>query len=54
MATPSETVETYRVKRKARTASPEIAAATTKNGRPAARSVGVDFGATRFRIVVLP
>ena len=54
MTTPSETVEIYRVKRKAKTASPDIAAATTKNGRPATRSAGVDFGTTRFHIVVLP
>ena len=42
MTTPSEAVEIYCVKCKARTGSKDIAAVTMKNGRPATRSVCVD------------
>ena len=42
MTTPSEAVEIYCVKCKAKTASEDIEAVTMKNGRPATRSVCVD------------
>ena len=54
MTTPSQAVEIYRVKCKARTASRDIEAVTMKNGRPATRSVCVKCGARKFRIGVLP
>ena len=42
MTTPSEAIEIYCVKCKARTGSKDIEAVTMKNGRPATRSVYVD------------
>lgn len=53
MISPSRSVEIYRVKCGARTASCGIAAVTMKNGRPAARSGGADCCATEFGIGVL-
>ena len=50
MSTPSEAVEIYCVKCKARTASRDIEAVTMKNGRPAARATCVDCGTKKFRI----
>ena len=49
MTTPPEATEIYSVKCKAKTASRDAEAVTTKNRRPAARSVGVDCCATKFR-----
>ena len=54
MTTPSEAVEIYCVKCKAKTASQDIEAVTLKNGRAATRSVCVDCGTKKFRIGVLP
>ena len=54
MTTPSETVEIYCVKCKAKTGSKDIEAITMKNGRPATRSICVDCGTKKFRIGVLP
>ena len=54
MITPSEAVEIYCVKCKAKTASRDIEAVTMKNGRPATRSVCVECGTRKFRIGVLP
>ena len=53
-STPSETIEIYCVKCKAKTASKDIEAITMKNGRPATRSVCVECGTKKFRIGVLP
>ena len=53
-ATPSEPVEIYCVKCKAKTASRDIEAVTMKNGRPGTRSICVDCGTRKFRIGVLP
>ena len=54
MSTPSEAVEIYCVKCKARTASRDIEAVTMKNGRPGTRSICVDCGTKKFRIGPLP
>ena len=54
MTTPSQTIEIYCVKCKAKTASKDIEAVTMKNGRPATRSTYVDCGTKKFRIGVLP
>ena len=53
MTTPSENVEIYRVKCKAKTPSRDIEAITMKNGRPATRSTCTDCGTKKFRIGVL-
>ena len=50
MTTPSEAVEIFCMKCKAKTASKDIEAVTMKNGRPAVRSVCVDCGTKKFRI----
>ena len=54
MTTPSEAVEIYCVKCKAKTDSRDIEAVTMKNGRPAARATCADCGTKKFRIGVLP
>ena len=54
MTTPSEAVEIYCVKCKAKTASENIEAIIMKNGRPATRSICVECGTRKFRIGVLP
>ena len=54
MTTPSETIEIYCVKCKAKTASRDIEAVTMKNGRPATRSTCTECGTKKFRIGVLP
>ena len=54
MTTPSEAVEIYCVKCKAKTGSKDIEIVTMKNGRPAARSVCVECGTKKFHIGVLP
>ena len=54
MTTPSEAVEIYCVKCRAKTASRDIEAITMKNGRPATRSTCADCGTKKFRIGVLP
>ena len=54
MTTPSEAVEIYCVKCRAKTVSRDIEAVTMKNGRPATRSTCVDGGTKKFRIGVLP
>ena len=54
MTTPSEAVEIYCVKCRAKTASKDIEAVTMKNGRAATRSTCVDCGTRKFRIGVLP
>ena len=54
MTTPSEAVEIYCIKCKAKTASRDIDAVTMKNGRPATRSICVACGTRKFRIGVLP
>ena len=54
MTTPSERVEIYCVKCKARTGSKDIEAVIMKNGRAAVRAVCVDCGTRKFRIGVLP
>ena len=54
MTTPSESVEIYCVKCKAKTASRDIEAVTMKNGRAATRSICVECGTKKFRIGVLP
>ena len=48
MTTPSETVEIYCVKCKAKTGSKDIEAITMKNGRAATRSTCVDCGTKKF------
>ena len=52
--TPSEPVEIYCVKCRARTDSRDIEAVTMKNGRAATRSTCADCGTKKFRIGVLP
>ena len=52
MTTPSEAVEIYCVKCKAKTASRDIEAVTMKNGRAATRSTCADCGTKKFRIGV--
>ncbi len=54
MTTPSEAVEIYCVKCKAKTASRDIEAVTMKNGRAAAQAICVDCGTKKFRIGALP
>ena len=54
MTTPSEAIEIYCVKCKAKTASRDIEAVTMKNGRPATRSTCTECGTRKFRIGVLP
>ena len=54
MTTPSEAVEIYCVKCKAKTASNDIEAVTMKNVRPATRAVCAECGTQKFRIGVLP
>ena len=54
MTTPSEPVEIYCLKCKARTGSKDIEIVTMKNGRPASRSVCVECDTKKFRIGVLP
>ncbi len=54
MITPSESIEIYCVKCKARIPSRGIETVTMKKGRPAARSICVDCGTKKFRIGVLP
>ena len=54
MTTPSQAVEIYCFKCKTKTASRDIEAVTMKNGRPATRSICVDYGTRKFRIGVLP
>ena len=51
---PSEPVEIYCVKCRAKTASRDIEAVTMKNGRAATRSTCADCGTKKFRIGVLP
>ena len=50
MTTPSEPVEIYCLKCKARTGSKDIEIVTMKNGRPASRSVCVECGTKKFRL----
>ena len=54
MTTPSEAVEIYCVKCKAKTASRDVEAVTMKNGRAATRSICAECGTKKFRIGVLP
>ena len=54
MNIPSEAVEIYCVKCKAKTRSRDIEAVTMKNGSPAARSTYVECDTKKFRIGVLP
>ena len=54
MTNPSQSVEIFCVKCKARTGSKDIEAVTMKNGRAATRAVCVDCGTRKFRIGVLP
>ena len=54
MTTPSDAVEIYCVKCKAKTGSKDIEAVTMKNGRPATRSTCTECGTRKFRIGVLP
>ena len=54
MTIPSQSVEIYCVKCKAKTPSKDIEAVTMKNGRPATRSTCVNCGTKKFRIGVLP
>ena len=54
MTTPSEAVEIYCVKRKAKNAARDIEAVTKKHGRPATRSIYAECGTMKFRIGVLP
>ena len=54
MTTPSETVEIYCLKCKAKTASKDIKTLTMKNGRAATRSTCTECGTRKFRIGVLP
>ena len=54
MTTPSQAVEIYCVKCKAKTASHNVEAVTMKNGRPATRSTCVECGTKKFRIGILP
>ena len=50
MTTPSQSVEIYYLKCRAKTGSRDIEAVTMKNGRPATRSTCTVFGARKFRI----
>lgn len=52
MSAPSETIEIYCVKCKARTRSRNITPITLKNGRPATRSTCVERGVMKFHWVV--
>ena len=52
--TPSNAVEIYCVKCKAKTASRDIEAVTMKNGRPATGFICVECGPHKFRIGILP
>ena len=54
MTTPSEAVEIYCVKCRAKTGSKDIEAVTMKNGRAATRAVCTECGTKKFRIGVLP
>ena len=54
MTNPSQSVEIFCVKCKARTGSKDIEAVTMKNGRAATSAVCVDCGTRKFRIGVLP
>ena len=54
MTAPSESVEIFCVKCKAKTASRDIEVVTMKNGRPAAKAVCTECGTRKFRIGVLP
>ena len=54
MTTPSQSVEIYCLKCRAKTGSRDIKAVTMKNGRPATRSVCVKCGTKKFRIGALP
>ena len=54
MTTPSEVVEIYCVKCKAKTASCDVEAVTMKNGRPATQATCVDCGTKKLRIGALP
>ncbi len=54
MTAPSEAVEIYRVKRKAKSAARDIEAVTMQDGRPATRSVCVECGTERFRVGAPP
>ena len=53
MTAPSQSVEIFCVKCKAKTASKDIEAITMKNNRPATRSTCVDCGTKKFRTGVL-
>ncbi len=53
MTTPSESIEIFCVKCKAKTGSRDIEAVTMKNGRPAARAVCTECGTKKFRIGAL-
>ena len=48
MTTPSETIEIYCMKCKAKTGSKDIEAITMKNGRPATRSICTECGTKKF------
>ena len=54
LRSPSETIEIYCVKCKAKTGSKDIEAITMKNGRPSTRSICVECGTKKFRIGILP
>ena len=54
MTSPSEAVEIFCMKCKAKTASRDIEAVTMKNGRPATREVCVECSTRKFRIGILP
>ena len=51
MTTPSQSVEIYCLKCRAKTGSRDVEAVTIKNGRPATRTV---CGTGKFRIGTLP
>ena len=53
MTTPSQSVEIYCFKCKAKTGSKDIQVITMKNGRPATRSTCTEYGTEKFRIGVL-
>ena len=50
MTTPSQSVEIYCLKCRAKTGSRDIEAVTMKNGRPATRSTCVEYGTRKSRI----
>ena len=54
MTTPSEAVQIYCVKCRAKTTSKDIEAITMKNGRAASRPICAAGGTKKFRIGVLP